>query len=68
MTQLAELPDVLILSEVAEVLHVDINTVRRYIHADTTNRLPAVFINRNTVRVLKSQLMEWIESQVEENK
>ena len=56
------LPEILTLPEVAEYLDIDIQTIRTYIHREE-NPLPVSRLSQNTVRVLKSKLIEWLESQ-----
>lgn len=55
------LPEILTLPDVASYLEVDIQTVRSYINRDV-KPLPVSRLSQNTVRVLKSQLIDWLES------
>ena len=62
MKDTINLPEILTLPDVAQYLEVDIQTVRSYIHRET-NPLPVSRLSQNTVRVLKSKLISWLESQ-----
>lgn len=54
--------EILNIEEVAQLLKVDPQTVRRYIK---DKRLPAVYITANTLRFFRSKVIGWLEEQDE---
>lgn len=61
-----DLPEILTIQDVAEFLKVDEDTVRTYINREI-NSIPVMKLSPKTIRILKSDLLEWMEQSQNES-